>query len=60
MERIWPWAEAEDLDRRSALADEIGAAITSVLTALGEPLYLRSPCLYPPTRRQGAGTRVGA
>lgn len=38
MERIWPWAEAEDLEERGALADEISAAITSVLTVLGEPL----------------------
>jgi hypothetical protein len=38
MGRIWPWAEAEDLDRRGALADEISAAITSALTVLGEPL----------------------
>lgn len=38
MERIWSWAEAEDLDERGALADEISAAITSALTVLGEPL----------------------
>lgn len=36
--RIWPWAQAVDLDERGALAGEVRAAVTELLTALGEPL----------------------
>jgi hypothetical protein len=38
LERLWPWADAEELDRRAALAGEIRDAITDVLSALREPL----------------------
>lgn len=38
LERLWPWADAEELDRRGALANEISDAITDVLTVLREPL----------------------
>lgn len=38
LERPWPWADAEELDQRGALADEISDAITDVLSALREPL----------------------
>jgi hypothetical protein len=38
LERPWPWAEAEELDRRGALASEISDAIADVLSALREPL----------------------
>ena len=38
LERLWPWADAEELDRRGALAGEISDAITDVLSALREPL----------------------
>lgn len=36
--RIWPWAEAVDLDERGALVGEVRAAVTELLTALDEPL----------------------
>jgi hypothetical protein len=36
--RIWPWAQAVDLDERGALAGEVRAAVTELLTALDEPL----------------------
>ncbi|MGH3244739.1 MAG: hypothetical protein ACRDOI_00775 [Trebonia sp.] len=38
LERLWPWADTEELDRRGALASEISDAITDVLTTLREPL----------------------
>jgi hypothetical protein len=38
LERPWPWADAEELDRRGALISEISDAITDVLSALREPL----------------------
>jgi hypothetical protein len=38
LERPWPWADAEELDRRGALGNEISDAITDVLSALREPL----------------------
>jgi hypothetical protein len=38
LERPWPWADAEELDRRGALASEIRNEITGVLSALREPL----------------------
>jgi hypothetical protein len=38
LERRWPWADAEELDRRGALTNEIRDAITDVLTTLREPL----------------------
>jgi O-acetyl-ADP-ribose deacetylase len=36
--RIWPWAQAVDLDEHGALAGEVRAAVTELLTALDEPL----------------------
>ena len=36
--RIWPWAQAVDLDERGALVGEVRAAVTELLTALDEPL----------------------
>src|SRR5260370_859618 len=36
--RIWPWAQAVDLDERGALAGEARAAVTQLLTALHHPL----------------------
>jgi hypothetical protein len=38
LERPWSWTDAEELDRRGALANEISDAITDVLTVLREPL----------------------
>jgi hypothetical protein len=38
LERLWSWADAEELDRRGALVNEIRDAITDVLSALREPL----------------------
>jgi hypothetical protein len=38
LERLWAWADAEELDRRGALTSEISDAITDVLSALREPL----------------------
>jgi hypothetical protein len=38
LERPWPWTDAEELDRRGALTNEISDAITDVLTTLREPL----------------------
>lgn len=37
LERLWPWADAEELDRRGALANDISDAITDELTTLREP-----------------------
>jgi hypothetical protein len=34
----WPWADAVNLDERGALASEVRAAITDLLTALSQPL----------------------
>ena len=36
--RIWPWAQAVDLDERGILVGEVRAALTELLTALDEPL----------------------
>jgi O-acetyl-ADP-ribose deacetylase len=38
MQRIWPWAHAEEADNRGMLASEVRTAIIELLTALGEPL----------------------
>jgi hypothetical protein len=38
LERLWPWADAAELDRRGALINEISDAITDVLSTLREPL----------------------
>src|SRR5690348_8647839 len=34
LRRIWPWAHAVDLDERGALAGEIRAALTELLTSI--------------------------
>lgn len=36
--RFWPWAHAVEADERGMLASEVRAAITELLTALGQPL----------------------
>jgi hypothetical protein len=36
--RIWPWAQAVNLDERGVLVGEVHAAVTELLTALDEPL----------------------
>jgi hypothetical protein len=38
LKRLWPWEQAEELNRRGNLVGEIRAAIADVLTALDEPL----------------------
>jgi hypothetical protein len=38
LKRLWPWEQAEELNRHGELVGEIRAAITDVLTALDEPL----------------------
>lgn len=36
--RIWPWAEAVELDERGAMTGDIRLAVTELLSALNEPL----------------------
>jgi hypothetical protein len=50
LERLWPWPDAEELDRRGALANEISDAITDVLTTLREPLAGAALLQATPTR----------
>jgi hypothetical protein len=38
LQRTWPWAQAIDLDKRGAMASEVGSAIAELLGALDEPL----------------------
>ena len=38
VQRIWPWAQAVDLDERGALASEVRSAVAELLGALDEPL----------------------
>jgi hypothetical protein len=38
LKRLWPWEQAEELNRHGHLVSEIRAAIADVLTALDEPL----------------------
>jgi hypothetical protein len=51
MERLWPWADAEELDRRGALTTTISDAIADVLSALREPLP--PACAARPTAKSG-------